>query len=367
MSNIVEDVFLETVAKVVVNGDIEYVLENKEEDRFLEAIGADSLDRVQIVMALEDTFDINITDEEVEDFVKMSCDEILHMLESAGASAESMRRARAQKESQKPVTDKNQAQETPEPVVDKEQTQESTEPVVDKEQTQETPEPVADKEQTQESTEPVVDKEQTQETPEPVADKEQTQESTDPVVDKEQTQETPEPVADKEQTQESQKPIADKEQTQESPEPVVDKEQTQETPEPVADKEQTQETPEPVADKEQTQESQKPVADKEQTQESPEPVVDKEQTQKIEFKTILHQAENLVASIKLFETAQNNITAPSKQQPKPAIELRTMKDGKPYCELLGKKCNRPERPNNTGKVYCEFMNCRIYNNFQRLR
>ena len=315
MSNIVEDVFLETVAKVVVNGDIEYVLENKEEDRFLEAIGADSLDRVQIVMALEDTFDINITDEEVEDFVKMSCDEILHMLESAGASAESMRRARAQKESQKPVTDKNQAQETPEPVVDKEQTQESTEPVVDKEQTQETPEPVADKEQTQESTEPVVDKEQTQETPEPVADKEQTQESTDPVVDKEQTQETPEPVADKEQTQESQKPIADKEQTQESPEPVVDK----------------------------------------------------EQTQKIEFKTILHQAENLVASIKLFETAQNNITAPSKQQPKPAIELRTMKDGKPYCELLGKKCNRPERPNNTGKVYCEFMNCRIYNNFQRLR
>ena len=276
MSNIVEDVFLETVAKVVVNGDIEYVLENKEEDRFLEAIGADSLDRVQIVMALEDTFDINITDEEVEDFVKMSCDEILHMLESAGASAESMRRARAQKESQKPVTDKNQAQETPEPVVDKEQTQESTEP-------------------------------------------------------------------------------------------VVDKEQTQETPEPVADKEQTQETPEPVADKEQTQESQKPVADKEQTQESPEPVVDKEQTQKIEFKTILHQAENLVASIKLFETAQNNITAQSKQQPKPAIELRTMKDGKPYCELLGKKCNRPERPNNTGKVYCEFMNCRIYNNFQRLR
>ncbi len=250
MKDIVEQVFLQTVANVTYGGDIEYVLENKEEDRFFEAIGADSLEVVEIVMALEDTFDINITDEETEAFVKMSCNEILHMLESAGASAESMRRARAQKESQKPVTDKNQAQETPEPVVDKEQTQES---------------------------------------------------------------------------------------------------------------------PEPVADKEQTQESQKPIADKEQTQETPEPVADKEQTQKIEFKTILHQAENLVASIKLFETAQNNITAPSKQQPKPAIELRTMKDGKPYCELLGKKCNRPERPNNTGKVYCEFMNCRIYNNFQRLR
>ena len=217
MSNIVEHVFLQTVANVTYGGDIEYVLENKEEDRFFEAIGADSLEVVEIVMALEDTFDINITDEETEAFVKKSFNEILHMLESAGTSAESMQRKLARKQ-------------------------------------------------------------------------------------KKQAQETPEPVVDKEQTQESQKPIADK-----------------------------------------------------------------EQTQKIEFKTILHQAENLVASIKLFETAHNNITAPSKQQPKPAIELRTMKDGKPYCELLGKKCNRPERPNNTGKVYCEFMNCRIYNNFQRLR
>lgn len=197
-NNIVEQVFLQIVANEVVRGDINYVLENKEEGRFFHAIGADSLDVVRIVMALEDTFDINITDEEAEGFAKMSYSEILYMLESAGASAESMRRARAQKE-------------------------------------------------------------------------------------------------------------------------------------------------------------------------APKPVADKEQTQKMEFKTILHQAENLVASIKLFESAQNNITAPSKQQPKPAIELRTMKDGKPYCELLGKKCNRPERPNNTGKVYCEFMNCRIYNNFQRLR
>ena len=211
MSGIVEHVFLQTVANVMFGGNIKYVLENKEEDRFFEAIGADSLEVVEIVMALEDTFDINITDEETEAFVKMSCNEILHMLESAGASAESMRRARAQKETPKPVEDKKQAQE------------------------------------------------------------------------------------------------------------------------------------------------------------SSNPGADKKQAQEMEFKTILHQAENLVASIKLFETAQNNITAPSKQQPKPAIDLRTMKDGKPYCELLGKKCNRPERPNNTGKVYCEFMNCRIYNNFQRLR
>ena len=204
MNDIVEQVFLQIVANAMFGGNIEYVLENKEENCFLHALGADSLDTIQIVIALKDTFDINITDEEAEGFAKKSFNEILHMLESAGASAESMQRKLARKQ-------------------------------------------------------------------------------------------------------------------------------------------------------------------KKQAQETPEPVVDKEQTQKIEFKTILHQAENLVASIKLFETVQNNITAPSKRQPKPAIELRTMKDGKPYCELLGKKCNRPERPNNTGKVYCEFMNCRIYNNFQRLR
>ena len=275
MNDIVEQVFLQIVATVMFGGAIEYVLENKEENRFLHAIGADFWEIVQIVMALEDKFDINITDEEKEGFAKKSCNEILHMLESAGASAESMQRKQAQKQVK-------------------------------------------------------------------------------PVVDKKQVQESPKPVADKKQVQESQKSVADKK-------------QVQETPKPVADKKQVQKTPKPVADKKQVQKSPKPVADKKQVQKSPKSVADKKQTQKMEFKNILHQAENLVASIKLFETAQNNITAPSKQQPKPAIELRTMKDGKPYCELLGKKCNRPERPNNTGKVYCEFMNCRIYNNFQRLR
>ena len=256
MNDTVEQVFLRIVADAMFGGNIEYVMKNKEENCFLHAIGADSLDILQIMIALRDTFDINITDEEAEGFAKKSFNEILHMLESAGASAESMQRKPARKQ--------------------------------------------------------------------------------------------------KKQAQESQKPVADKKQAQESQKPVEDKKQVQESQKPVADKKQAQETP-------------KPVADKKQAQESPKPVVDKEQTQKMEFKTILHQAENLLASIKLFETAQNNITAPSKQQPKPAIELRTMKDGKPYCELLGKKCNRPERPNNTGKVYCEFMNCRIYNNFQRLR
>ncbi len=57
----------------------------------------------------------------------------------------------------------------------------------------------------------------------------------------------------------------------------------------------------------------------------------------------------------------------SEKQNKPVVVLRTMKDGKPYCELTGKKCNRSKRINTTGKDYCEFINCVIYKNFQRLR
>lgn len=57
----------------------------------------------------------------------------------------------------------------------------------------------------------------------------------------------------------------------------------------------------------------------------------------------------------------------SEKQNKPVVVLRTMKDGKPYCELTGKKCNRSKRINTTGKDYCEFINCEIYKNFQRLR
>ena len=249
MNNIVEQVFLQTVAKVVVNGDIEYVMENKEEDRFLHAIGADSLDVVKLVMALEDTFDINIADEELEDFVKMSCNEMLHMLESAGASEKSMRRSAARKKI---------------------------------------------------------------------------------------------------------KSAADKKQVQEELEPVADKKQVQEEVEPVSDKKQIQEEVEPVSDKKQVQEELKLA-------------VDEKQAQKIEFKTILQQAENLVTTIKLFEISQNTQVVKSEKTNKPVVVLRTMKDGKPYCELTGKKCNRPERPNNTGKDYCEFMNCVIYKNFQRLR
>ena len=39
---------------------------------FVNDLGADSLDRVELVMALEDEFDIEILDEDAEKFIKVS-------------------------------------------------------------------------------------------------------------------------------------------------------------------------------------------------------------------------------------------------------------------------------------------------------
>lgn len=47
--------------------------------------------------------------------------------------------------------------------------------------------------------------------------------------------------------------------------------------------------------------------------------------------------------------------------------LRIQKDGQPYCQLLGAKCNKPTRVNYTSQPYCQFIDCKIYKNFQKLR
>ena len=260
MNNIVEQVFSQVVInklRVDIN-DIKYY---KYRRGFLDILGANSLDVVEIVMALESTFDISIT-EGTRTLIRMSYSEILDVLVSAGASEESMQRSAERKKI---------------------------------------------------------------------------------------------------------KSAADKKQVQEELEPVADEKQIQEEVEPVSDKKQVQEELELVADKKQIQEEVEPVSYKKQVQEELKPAVDEKQAQKIEFKTILQQAEDLVTTIKLFEISQNTQVVKSEKTNKPVVVLRTMKDGKPYCELMGKKCNRPERPNNTGKDYCEFMNCVIYKNFQRLR
>ena len=58
---LIDDVKAVVVEQLSVNGD-----EVKEESKFVEDLGADSLDVVELVMALEEKFDIEIPDADAE-------------------------------------------------------------------------------------------------------------------------------------------------------------------------------------------------------------------------------------------------------------------------------------------------------------
>ncbi len=47
--------------------------------------------------------------------------------------------------------------------------------------------------------------------------------------------------------------------------------------------------------------------------------------------------------------------------------VRIQKNGRPYCQLLGAQCKQPTRINYTTNPYCDFIGCKIYKNFQKLR
>lgn len=71
MSNIEE-----RVKKIIVEQLGVDEAEVKNESSFVEDLGADSLDTVELVMALEEEFDTEIPDEEAEDHYCSSCDRL---------------------------------------------------------------------------------------------------------------------------------------------------------------------------------------------------------------------------------------------------------------------------------------------------
>jgi len=67
-----EQELMEKVTKVVVEKLGVKEDQVKVDASFVDDLGADSLDRVELVMALEDEFDIEIPDEDAEKLVKVS-------------------------------------------------------------------------------------------------------------------------------------------------------------------------------------------------------------------------------------------------------------------------------------------------------
>jgi acyl carrier protein len=71
-NNMNEDELLAKVTQVVVDKLGVKAEDVKLDSSFVNDLGADSLDRVELVMALEDEFDIEILDEDAEKFIKVS-------------------------------------------------------------------------------------------------------------------------------------------------------------------------------------------------------------------------------------------------------------------------------------------------------
>ncbi|MBD3794549.1 MAG: acyl carrier protein, partial [Epsilonproteobacteria bacterium] len=70
-----DDVKAVVVEQLNVNPD-----EVKEDSRFVEDLGADSLDVVELVMAIEEKFDIEIRDEEAEKIATVQ--DVINFIES---------------------------------------------------------------------------------------------------------------------------------------------------------------------------------------------------------------------------------------------------------------------------------------------
>ncbi|KIM03739.1 MAG: acyl carrier protein [Sulfurovum sp. AS07-7] len=70
-----DDVKAVVVEQLNVNPD-----EVKEDSRFVEDLGADSLDVVELVMAIEEKFDIEIKDEEAEKIATVQ--DVINFIES---------------------------------------------------------------------------------------------------------------------------------------------------------------------------------------------------------------------------------------------------------------------------------------------
>ncbi len=77
------DTILEKVTAIIVEQLGVSADQVKAESKMIEDLGADSLDAVELVMAVEEEFDINVADEEAEKLLTVG-DIVAHVEESQG-------------------------------------------------------------------------------------------------------------------------------------------------------------------------------------------------------------------------------------------------------------------------------------------
>lgn len=73
--------------------------------------------------------------------------------------------------------------------------------------------------------------------------------------------------------------------------------------------------------------------------------------------------ENKRTAVVLKPEAKEHTNKPTIKHPGFCITVKNQ----PFCKLMERPCYMPKQENNTDKPYCDFIKCKLYENFNKLR
>lgn len=71
----------------------------------------------------------------------------------------------------------------------------------------------------------------------------------------------------------------------------------------------------------------------------------------------------MVKAIETHNKAKEHTNKPTIKHPGFCITVKNQ----PFCKLMERPCYMPKQENNTYKPYCDFIKCKLYENFNKLR
>lgn len=71
----------------------------------------------------------------------------------------------------------------------------------------------------------------------------------------------------------------------------------------------------------------------------------------------------MVKAIETHNKAKEHTNKPTIKHPGFCITVKNQ----PFCKLMERPCYMPKQENNTDKPYCDFIKCKLYENFNKLR
>ena len=81
------------------------------------------------------------------------------------------------------------------------------------------------------------------------------------------------------------------------------------------------------------------------------------------LKSKLNVHEDKHTAVVLKPEAKEHTNKPTIKHPGFCITVKNQ----PFCKLMERPCYMPKQENNTDKPYCDFIKCKLYENFNKLR